>query len=43
MVKLLDLLVARQAGTAPPAEWKELLQHLGQALVAEGMAHAKVT
>jgi len=43
MDKLLDLLEARQPGTAPPAEWKDLLQHMGQALVAEGMAHAKVT
>jgi hypothetical protein len=43
MDKLLDLLEARQPGTAPPAEWKELLQHMGQALVTEGMAHAKVT
>jgi hypothetical protein len=43
MDKLLDLLEARVPGTAPPAEWKELLQHMGQALVAEGMAHAKVT
>jgi len=43
MDKLLDLLEARQPGTAPPAEWKELLQQMGQALVAEGMAHAKVT
>jgi hypothetical protein len=43
MDKLLDLLEARQPGTAPTAEWKDLLQHMGQALVAEGMAHAKVT
>jgi hypothetical protein len=43
MDKLLDLLEARQPGTAPSAEWKDLLQHMGQALVAEGMAHAKVT
>ncbi len=43
MDKLLDLLEARQPGTAPPAEWKDLLQHMGHALVAEGMAHAKVT
>lgn len=43
MDKLLDLLEARQPGTAPPAEWKELLQQMGQALVAEGMDRAKVT
>src|SRR6185503_7208550 len=43
MDKLLDLLEARQPGTAAPAEWKDLLQHMGAALVAEGMAHAKVT
>ena len=43
MDKLLDLLEARVPGTAPTAEWKELLQQMGQALVAEGMAHTKVT
>ena len=43
MDKLLDLLEARQPGTAPPAEWKELLQQMGQALVTEGMDRAKVT
>jgi hypothetical protein len=43
MDKLLDLLEARQPGTAPPVEWKELLQQMGQALVAEGMDRAKVT
>lgn len=43
MDKLLDLLEARQPGTAPPAEWKDLLQQMGQALVAEGMDRAKVT
>jgi hypothetical protein len=43
MDKLLDLLEARQPGTAPAAEWKDLLQHMGQALVTEGMARAKVT
>lgn len=43
MDKLLDLLEARQPGTAPPAEWKELLQQMGHALVAEGMDRAKVT
>jgi hypothetical protein len=43
MDKLLDLLEARQPGTAPPAEWKELLQLMGHALVAEGMDRAKVT
>jgi hypothetical protein len=43
MDKLLDLLEARQPGTAPPAEWKELLQKMGHALVTEGMDRAKVT
>jgi hypothetical protein len=43
MDKLLDMLEARQPGTAPTAEWKELLQLMGQALVAEGMDRAKVT
>ena len=43
MDKLLDLLEARQPGSAPPTEWKELLQLMGQALVAEGMDRAKVT
>ncbi len=43
MDKLLDLLEARQPGTAPTAVWKDLLQHMGHALVAEGMDRAKVT
>ncbi|MGQ0587298.1 MAG: DUF1631 family protein [Gammaproteobacteria bacterium] len=43
MDKLLDLLEARQPGTAPTAEWKDLLNHMGNALVTEGMARAKVT
>ena len=43
MDKLLDLLEARQPGTAPTAEWKDLLQHMGHALVTEGMDRAKVT
>lgn len=43
MDKLLDLLEARQPGSTPTPEWKELLQQMGQALVAEGMDRAKVT
>ncbi|MGH8442533.1 MAG: DUF1631 family protein [Nevskiaceae bacterium] len=43
MDKLLDLLEARQPGTAPTAEWKDLLQRMGHALVSEGMDRAKVT
>lgn len=43
MDKLLDLLEARQPGTAPTTEWKELLQHMGQSLVTEGMDRGKVT
>lgn len=42
MEKLLDMLEARRPGEAPPHDWKELLQAMGQALVAEGMAQDKV-
>lgn len=42
MEKLLDMLEARQPGEGPPQDWKDLLQAMGQALVAEGMAQDKV-
>lgn len=42
MEKLLDMLEARQPGEGPAPEWKELLQAMGQALVAEGMAADRV-
>lgn len=42
MEKLLDMLEARQPGEAPTQEWRDLLQAMGQALVAEGMAQDKV-
>jgi hypothetical protein len=42
MEKLLDLLEARRPGEGPTPEWKELLQTMGQALVAEGMPQDKV-
>jgi hypothetical protein len=42
MEKLLDLLEARQPGEGPSQEWRDLLQAMGQALVAEGMAQDKV-
>jgi hypothetical protein len=43
MEKLLDLLEARRPGEGPTTEWKELLQAMGQALVAEGLPTARVT
>lgn len=42
MEKLLDLLEARKPGEGPMPEWTELLQALGQALVAEGLAADRV-
>lgn len=43
MERLLDLLEARKPGEAPPAEWKPLLQAMGQALIGEGMPTPRVT
>jgi hypothetical protein len=42
MEQLLDLLEARRPGEAPAKDWSELLQAMGKALVAEGMAQDRV-
>lgn len=42
MEKLLDMLEVRKPGEGPPLDWKELLQAMGQALIAEGMTAERV-
>ena len=42
MEQVLDYLEARKPHEPASQEWKQLLQQMGQALVAEGMAQDKV-
>ena len=42
MEQMLDFLEARKPHEPPSAEWTQLLQQMGQALVSEGMAQDKV-
>jgi len=42
MEQMLDQVEQRNPEHQPPAEWREILQRLGQALVTEGMAADKV-